>query len=164
MRLSVITDEISQEFEHALDVMAEYGVTGAELRGLWGTNIADLDAGQIARAQRALAERGMVASALATPMFKCDLVEAAPTIEGPMHLASARGRSDQLELLRRIRFVLPDCVIAVYTGVMNRAWSLACHLAGANCMLSKQSEQRDLSTGLRRALLSGCYTDPRFAA
>lgn len=71
---------------------------------------------------------------------------------------------DQLELLRRIRFVLPDCVIAVYTGVMNRAWSLACHLAGANCMLSKQSEQRDLSTGLRRALLSGCYTDPRFAA
>src|SRR5271167_4678682 len=39
---------------------------------------------------------------------------------------------DPLELLRRLRFVLPDCLIAVYTGVRKRSWSLACHLAGAN--------------------------------
>jgi DNA-binding NarL/FixJ family response regulator len=71
---------------------------------------------------------------------------------------------DPLELLRRIRFVLPDCVIAVYTGVMERQWCLACHLAGANCLLSKDSDERDLSGGVRGALLTGCYTDPRFAA
>jgi DNA-binding NarL/FixJ family response regulator len=71
---------------------------------------------------------------------------------------------DALELLRRIRFVLPDCVIAVYTGVMERQWCLACHLAGANCLLSKDSDERDLSGGVRGALLTGCYTDPRFAA
>ena len=47
MKLSVITDEISQDFEHALDVMAEYGVTGAELRGLWSVNIADLSANDV---------------------------------------------------------------------------------------------------------------------
>lgn len=71
---------------------------------------------------------------------------------------------DALELIRRIRFVLPDCVIAVYTGVMKRTWGFACHVAGANCLLSKEATQSELSDGLRDALGSGCFTDPRFAA
>jgi DNA-binding NarL/FixJ family response regulator len=71
---------------------------------------------------------------------------------------------DPLELLRQIRFVLPDCLIAVYTGVMKRRWGRACHLAGANCLLAKNSDEEHLADGLRGAMLSGCYTDPRFAA
>ncbi len=71
---------------------------------------------------------------------------------------------DPLEFLRRIRFVLPDCTIAVYTGNMKRTWGVACHLAGANCLLSKDSDARHLSAGFRSALRNGCYTDPRFAA
>jgi DNA-binding NarL/FixJ family response regulator len=69
-----------------------------------------------------------------------------------------------LELLRQIRFVLPESLIAVYTGDVDRSWGLACHLAGANCLLSKESDERALLIGLRGALESGCYTDPRFAA
>ena len=71
---------------------------------------------------------------------------------------------DPLELLRQIRFVLPECLIAVYTSSTERTWLVACHLAGANCLLSKGSDERQLSNGLRSALRSGCYTDPRFAA
>ena len=71
---------------------------------------------------------------------------------------------DRFELLRRLRFVLPDCLIAVYTRDMHRTWSLACHLAGANCMLSKESNEADLAFGMRDALDSGCFTDPRFVA
>jgi DNA-binding NarL/FixJ family response regulator len=71
---------------------------------------------------------------------------------------------DPLELLRQIRFVLPDCLIAVYTGVVERKWGRACHLAGANCLLAKSSDEGRLSDGLRSAMLSGSYTDPRFAA
>ncbi|MGD0052029.1 MAG: hypothetical protein ABSD03_09495 [Vulcanimicrobiaceae bacterium] len=71
---------------------------------------------------------------------------------------------DSLELLRRIRFVLPTCVIAVYTGIMEPGWCLSCHLAGANCLLSKDSDEQTLSAGVRGALITGCYTDPRFAA
>jgi DNA-binding NarL/FixJ family response regulator len=69
---------------------------------------------------------------------------------------------DPLELLRRVRFVLPRCTIAVYTDCMNQAWAVECHLAGANCVLSKDSDLRSISKGLRSALRSGCYTDPRF--
>jgi DNA-binding NarL/FixJ family response regulator len=71
---------------------------------------------------------------------------------------------DPLELLRQLRFVLPDCLIAVYTGVMERTWGRSCHLAGANCLLAKNSDEKRLAEGLRSALASGCYTDPRFAA
>jgi DNA-binding NarL/FixJ family response regulator len=71
---------------------------------------------------------------------------------------------DSLELLRRIRFVLPGCVIAVYTGLLEREWGLACHLAGANCLLSKGSGERELSAGIHGALRTGCYTNPHFSA
>lgn len=101
MKLAVITDEISQEFERALDVMLEYEVRNAELRGLWGTNIADLDSAQVSRAKEAMQSRGISACCLSTPMFKCDLEVDAGSVEGPMHLAKARGIGEQNELLRR---------------------------------------------------------------
>ena len=67
--------------------------------------------------------------------------------------------ADPFELLRRIRFVLPECVIAVYTNDVEREWSLSCHLAGANCVLSKIRKPK-LTKGLRHVMRSGCYTSP----
>ncbi len=104
MQLAAITDEISQEFEYALDVMLEYGVKGAELRGLWGTNIADLSDAQAERAKTALQSRGMQVAALSTPFYKCDLAPRAANpgeAAGPMHLATPRGLEQQMELLTR---------------------------------------------------------------
>jgi sugar phosphate isomerase/epimerase len=104
MRLAAITDEISQDFDHALDVLQEYGATGAELRGLWGTNIADLTDEQAATAKTALQARGMTAVCLATPFYKCDLEFGAenPGEEaGRMHLAQPRGLEQQMAMLER---------------------------------------------------------------
>jgi DNA-binding NarL/FixJ family response regulator len=69
---------------------------------------------------------------------------------------------DPLELLRQLRFVLPQCIIAVYTGRMTAEWARGCHVSGANCLLSKFATRAELVFGLREALSSGCYTDPRF--
>jgi len=71
---------------------------------------------------------------------------------------------DKLEMLRRLRFVLPECIVAVFSGNMLYPWSRECHLAGANCMLSKESTASELAKGLHIAIRGGCYTDPRFAA
>jgi DNA-binding NarL/FixJ family response regulator len=71
---------------------------------------------------------------------------------------------DKLERLRQVRFVLPSCTIAVYSNDARRSWGLACHLAGATCLLSKASSETELREGLLDALESGCYTDPRFVA
>ena len=104
MQLAAITDEISQDFDHALDVMAEYGATGAELRGLWGTNIADLSDEQTQQARASLKARGMTVVGLATPFFKCDLLPVTHEggeVSGPMHLAQTRGLEQQMALLER---------------------------------------------------------------
>ena len=42
LELAAITDEFTPDFEKALDAMAAIGMTGAELRVLWGKNIMDL--------------------------------------------------------------------------------------------------------------------------
>jgi sugar phosphate isomerase/epimerase len=85
LRPAAITDEISQDFEHALDVLLEYGVRDAELRGLWGTNILDLTPEQQERARRALDERGIRVCSIASPLFKSKLPAAAqgPTPDAP---------------------------------------------------------------------------------
>ena len=102
IRPAVITDEITQEFERALDVMLEYGIRDAELRGLWGTNVMELSPEQMARAKQALETRGMRVCGLASPLFKCHLdPEAAAGDEGPLHLAVQRSRDEQLTLLER---------------------------------------------------------------
>lgn len=75
-----------------------------------------------------------------------------------------RQKVDSLELLRQLRFVLPGCVIVVYSGSLEPGWGRACHLAGASCVLSKQSRKPLLVAGLQRAMQTGCFTDPRFAA
>ena len=101
MKLSVITDEISMDFEHALDIMQEYGCEGAELRSLWGTNIVDLSDDQIERAKRALDARGMAVSCIASPLFKCDLDETGGSAAGRTHQAQERGLGQQMDVLER---------------------------------------------------------------
>lgn len=73
-----------------------------------------------------------------------------------------RIETDSLELLRQLRFVLPDCVMIVYTADSHSTWARACHLAGANGLLSKASDESQLTAGILRAIRSGCFTDPRF--
>ena len=102
MKLSVITDEIDADLGHALDVMAEYGVRGAELRQLWDKNIADASLDYWQRAKKELDARGMSVVGIASPFYKC----AQPGIEpegpvGPLHSASARGLGDQIAVLER---------------------------------------------------------------
>lgn len=101
MKLAVITDEISPDLDHALDVMLEYGVRGAELRNLWDKNVADAPRDYWVRAKDALDKRGMVAVGVASPFYKCALPGThAPDGEvGPLHSATARGLGDQMKVL-----------------------------------------------------------------
>lgn len=100
MEISAITDEISQDFEHALDVMGEYGVRSAELRCLWDVNIADLSDDQVERAKSLLRDRGFRVCCLASPFFKCDL-SGSEGASGRTHGAADRGLDEQMALLER---------------------------------------------------------------
>jgi sugar phosphate isomerase/epimerase len=72
-QLSVITDEITQDFAHALDVAAnEFGVGFVELRGLWNKNIVNLDENQVNEAKKLLAKFALQVTDIASPLFKVD--------------------------------------------------------------------------------------------
>ncbi|HVA28871.1 MAG TPA: hypothetical protein VNF68_11865 [Candidatus Baltobacteraceae bacterium] len=71
---------------------------------------------------------------------------------------------DPLEVLRQVRFVVPGCAIVVYTNSTEASFARDCHNAGANCLLSKSSTEKQLASGLRYAMHSGCFTDPNFAS
>jgi L-ribulose-5-phosphate 3-epimerase len=72
-KLSVINDEITQDFGRACDVAArEFGLQYIELRALWGKNIMRLDAKEIDAARQTLEKYQLRVSAIASPIFKVD--------------------------------------------------------------------------------------------
>jgi L-ribulose-5-phosphate 3-epimerase len=72
-RISVINDEISQDFGHSCEVAArEFGMSWIELRGMWKKNIVNLDEKEVAEAKRILEKYQLKVTDIASPLFKVD--------------------------------------------------------------------------------------------
>ena len=72
-KLSVLTDEISQDFGHALEVaVREFGMTWVDLRELWKKNILRLDSKELEEARRLIERYKVRVGAIASPVFKVD--------------------------------------------------------------------------------------------
>jgi sugar phosphate isomerase/epimerase len=78
-RLSVINDEISQDFDHACYVAAhDFGLHWIELRSMWNKNVTDLDANELAEAQRIVKKHDLRVTDIASPLYKVDWPGAPP--------------------------------------------------------------------------------------
>ena len=85
-RLSVINDEISQDFDHSCYVAAkDFGLQWIELRGMWNKNITDLNATEIADARKILEKYQLRVTDIASPLFKVDWPGAPLSKESPQH-------------------------------------------------------------------------------
>jgi L-ribulose-5-phosphate 3-epimerase len=73
LELAAITDEFSPHLETALDAMSAIGMTGVELRVVWGKNIMDLSDEEVARAVGLIHAHGMHVLSIASPLLKCVL-------------------------------------------------------------------------------------------
>ena len=72
-RVSVINDEISQDFGHVCEVASrEFGMGWIELRGMWKKNIVSLDEKEVAEARRLLDKYQLKVTDIASPLFKVD--------------------------------------------------------------------------------------------
>ncbi len=71
--LSVITDEISQDFPHALDVAQQSGISVVELRSIWHKNIALFSDDELQALKDALGKRNMKVNVVSGPFAKCVL-------------------------------------------------------------------------------------------
>lgn len=71
--LSVVNDEISQDFGHACEVASrKFGMRWIELRSMWGKNIVSLDSNEIAETARLVKKNDLAVTAITGPLFKVD--------------------------------------------------------------------------------------------
>ena len=73
LRIAAITDEFSPDLSIALDPMASIGMTGAELRVVFGKNIMNLTPDELKLAKELVDAKGMQVIAIASPLLKCVL-------------------------------------------------------------------------------------------
>ena len=70
-KLSVITDEISQDFGHAAEIAAqEFGLGYIEIRTLWKKNIVNLDEKELAEVRRIVDKYRLLVTDIGSPLFK----------------------------------------------------------------------------------------------
>jgi len=100
-KLGVITDGISREFERALTVMNEFGLTQAELQFIWDKEVGDLSDRQMDRVQRLVAAHGVDVSCISRHVFGGlaldDLAPSAPRYRE--HLAALHRCIDMAQAL-----------------------------------------------------------------
>ncbi|MGO9009961.1 MAG: sugar phosphate isomerase/epimerase family protein [Bryobacteraceae bacterium] len=101
--VAAITDEFSQDLEIAARSMASLGITGAELRMVFGKNIIDLTDQEVDRAAAILRGHGLTIVSIASPVFKCVLPDA-PEVDTRFQqdmFAAKHTMADQPRLARR---------------------------------------------------------------
>jgi sugar phosphate isomerase/epimerase len=72
-RVSVINDEITQDFGRACEIASrEFGMDWIELRGMWNKNIVSLDEKEVEEARHILERNKLRVTDIASPLFKTD--------------------------------------------------------------------------------------------
>lgn len=72
-KIAVISDEISQDFDHACSVAStEFGLRWVELRALWGKNLQSLSETELTQVEAILAKHDLRVTDIASPLFKVD--------------------------------------------------------------------------------------------
>jgi sugar phosphate isomerase/epimerase len=106
--LSGFIDEISDDFDLQCKVAAGLGLRYVEVRSAWGTNILDLDTGQLDTLRETLAAYGLKVSSIGSPIGKISIDD-----EFPPHLERMRHAVEVAETLeapyiRIFSFFIPE--------------------------------------------------------
>jgi len=72
-KLSVITDEVSQDLQTAVNLAKEFNLDGIEIRSVWEKDPQNLDESDIRRIREIVTRNKLQVSCIASPFFKCDL-------------------------------------------------------------------------------------------
>jgi len=74
-KLGIITDEITQDLEQALDFISKFSLTYCELREIWNKNLMNLSRADLDRAKQLIEKHHLRVSDLGSPVFKYNLPE-----------------------------------------------------------------------------------------
>lgn len=100
-KLGIITDEISEELDQALDFITHYSLGYCEVREMWQKNVMTLSREELTRAKMLIARHGLRVSSVASPIFKYALPEMPAHPDGALVFHSTFTERDTADLLRK---------------------------------------------------------------
>lgn len=99
--LAIFADDISQDLDHALDVIEELGVKWVEIRSAWSKNLVHHTDEKVEEVRRAIHSRGMRVPCIAAPLFKSRLKGQGQADAELFHAEEQDDIDQQLAILRR---------------------------------------------------------------
>jgi sugar phosphate isomerase/epimerase len=141
--LSGFIDEISDDFSLQCKIASGLGLRYVEVRSAWGSNILDLDAGQLSKLQETLAEYELKVSSIGSPIGKIFIDD-----EFPPHLERMQHGVEVAEILeapyiRIFSFFIPEGTDpdSRRDEVLTRMSALADAAADSNVILVHENEK-----------------------
>lgn len=100
-KLGIITDELTENLEQALDFISSHSLAFCELRQLWNRNIMNLSREELDRAKQLIEKCRLQVSDIASPVFKYNLPEMPARQEKRDTFLANFTDQDTEDLLRR---------------------------------------------------------------
>ena len=152
--LSGFVDEISPDFTEQCKVASSLGLRYVEVRSAWGTNILDLDEGQLGTLRETLGEYDLKVSSIGSPIGKISIDD-----EFPPHLERMRHAVDvahslEAPYIRIFSFFIPEGTDpdSRREEVLSRMSALAEVAAGEDVILAHENEKEIYGDIPRRCL------------
>ncbi|MGH7996174.1 MAG: sugar phosphate isomerase/epimerase family protein [Opitutaceae bacterium] len=117
-RLTVISDEVSQDLTETAAFVREFGMSGFELRSMFGRAFRDLTDADVAEIRRVISGEGWEIHGCASQVFKCELDDA----------GDVRGHADLFRRSLEIALAL-DCRLVRVFAFLRRPGCLTADLA-----------------------------------
>jgi sugar phosphate isomerase/epimerase len=106
--LSGFIDEISKDFTEQCKVASDLGMHYVEVRSAWGTNILDLDDGQLSRVRETLSVYGLKVSSIGSPIGKISIDDEFPPHLERMRHAVEVAKTLEAPYIRIFSFFIPE--------------------------------------------------------
>ena len=141
--LSGFIDEISDDFSLQCKIANGLGLSYVEVRSAWGTNILDLDSGQLSKLRETLAEYELQVSSIGSPIGKITIDDEFPPHLERMRHAIEVAETIEAPYIRIFSFFIPDGTDpdSRRDEVLTRMSALAEVAAGADVILAHENEK-----------------------
>jgi sugar phosphate isomerase/epimerase len=100
-KLGIITDEITEDLEQALDFISSYSLAYCELREIWQKNIMNLSQPELDRTRELITRHRLQVSDIASPIFKYELPEMPARPENALEFHATFTEEDSSRLLHK---------------------------------------------------------------
>jgi sugar phosphate isomerase/epimerase len=164
---TVISDEVSQDLPVLIRFVKEFNLPGLELRSMFGRAFKDLTPADLAEIKRTARGEGWKIFGCSTPVFKCELDDAAAVRAHLDEFKRSLGVALELDcdLVRVFTFLRrsPADNAALLPRVVEHLQQLAQLAAGTSVRIGIENEHSCIiGTGLEAALIIAELPDPRF--